>query len=319
MTQDARTITSTALGLALVGGVAATIAMASAAQADTKDKVTICHATGADDKWVVITVDAASILDGKGQAGSGRNVIPPFVHTDGKGGNPVTYPGLNWHDNWETDGHGVPTEPVRPVDCLGGETGPEPTPATSVTVTPSVAPSASPDVTPTDVPDVSETATPTPTVTETDGPSATPTPTVVVPTPTVTETGGPSVAPTPTVVVPTPTVTETGGPEGTETATPTPTVTTTSPTPTTAVPGTVTPIPTPDVTVTPPGLPASGEPEAPVTDEGSVALPPTGPVVETDLVTAAGPRSALVAGGSALTLLGIGATLLGARRGRQLL
>lgn len=247
---DARTITSTALGLALVGGVAATIALASAAQADPQPKVTICHATGAEDHWVVITVDAASILDGNGQAGSGRNVIPPFVHTDNKGGNPVSYPGLNWQDNWEVDAHGAATGAVSSDDCVEGESVPEP--------------------------------------------SATPTHTQT-PTPTATQTSTPSPEVTPTVE---PSPTETNHPDDSATATPTPTPDVTE---TTA--------PTPGVTTTP------SVPAPTTTVGGGTAVQPSGPVVETDVVS--GPDSSLLGAGSALLVLGAGAVLAGTRRGRQ--
>ncbi len=65
-------------------------------------KVTICHRTGAEDKYVVITVDVAAI-DGQGSNdhdhhdqvghGPGGDVIPPVAgyNDDGK----------NWNDNWE--------------------------------------------------------------------------------------------------------------------------------------------------------------------------------------------------------------------------
>ncbi|KGN29332.1 hypothetical protein N798_14935 [Knoellia flava TL1] len=304
---DARTITSTALGLALVGGVAASIALASVAQADPQPKVTICHATGAEDHWVVITVDAASILDGNGQAGSGRNVIPPFVHTDNNGGNPVSYPGLNWQDNWEVDAHGAATGSVSSDDCVAGEFMSEPSATPSHTQTPT--PTATQTSTPS--PEVTPTVEPGPTETNDPDDSATPTPT---PTPDVTETAtAPEVTVTPT---PTPDVTETTtAPEVTVTLTPTPDVTET----TTAPEVTATPTPTPDVTETTaptPGVTTTPSVPAPTTTVGGgTAVQPSGPVVETDVVS--GPDSSLLGAGSALLVLGAGAVLAGTRRGRQ--
>ncbi|WP_404382591.1 hypothetical protein LL946_16510 [Knoellia locipacati] len=52
-----------------------------------------------------------------------------------------------------------------------------------------------------------------------------------------------------------------------------------------------------------------------MTTQERVAQPAiTGPVVETDLVAAAGPRVGLVGGGALLVLVGAGATLFGSRR-----
>jgi len=62
--QTTRRLSSAALGLALVG--ASGIAFAGAAQADPNANITICHATGNPGKYVVLTVDASSIVKNNG-------------------------------------------------------------------------------------------------------------------------------------------------------------------------------------------------------------------------------------------------------------
>jgi hypothetical protein len=306
---SAHKVTSAALGLALVGGLATVIAVAGAAQADSNRNITICHATGADGKWNVITVDAASIAANGGQGQAGRNVIPPFTYVVQGSATVVSYPGLNWNDNWETDSQGVATQDVTPADCLGGEKS-DPTPTVTVTPTPTV----------TGTEPVVPTPTPTPTVTATEPVVPTPTPTVtatepvvpVVPTPTVSATvpvvPTPTVTVTPTVpvvpVLPTPTVTPTVP------VVPVVPVAPVAPTPTSTVTPTVPVVPVQTLT---PTLPVSATvPVAPVTPVAPAPLV-TGPVVETDLVPT-GPNPGLVGAGAALVLMGAGATVLGSRR-----
>lgn len=100
-----------ALGLTLAGG--AGVAFAGAAQADPNPNITICHATGAEGKWVVQTIDAAAITSaGHHEHQGARDVIPPFEYVVESSGAVVTYGGLNWDDNWATTGEGVATEDV---------------------------------------------------------------------------------------------------------------------------------------------------------------------------------------------------------------
>lgn len=118
-----------ALGICAVAGAAAAAAVgpAFATQPNSNDNlvegpyvenghmVTICHRTGADDKFVVITVDVAAINGGEAsdhdnhnQVGNGPDgdVIPPVAgyNDDGK----------NWNDNW------APGQTVTEALCVGG-------------------------------------------------------------------------------------------------------------------------------------------------------------------------------------------------------
>lgn len=305
-----RRVTSTAFGLALVGAVGVVVGVANTAQADSDRNITICHATGAEGKWNVITVDAASIVNDTGQAQGGRNVIPPFTYVVKNTGAQLSYPGLNWIDNWAVDGNGVALQDVDPTDCLGPDVS---LPTPSVTSTPSV--SVTPTETSTPAPSVSvtptQTSTPTPSVSVTPVETSTPTPSVSVTatetsTPTATSTPTGSSVPTPSVsVTPTETATSTG------TATPTPSV---SVTPTGTATSTATATPTPSVSVTPTETQAPA-PSTTVTPTGPASQPDvTGPVVETDLIGTRGPNVGLVGGGALLLLVGAGATLLGSRR-----
>lgn len=148
-----RRLTSAAFGLALVG--ASGIAFAGSANADPNPNITICHATGNPDKWVVLTIDAAAITQqGHDQHQDNRDVIPPFEYISENQEEPVSYAGQNWDDNWETNGEGVATGEVTKDDCDAPE---------------------EPSVTPTPTPTVTVTPTPTPTVT------VTPTPTTSTP------------------------------------------------------------------------------------------------------------------------------------------
>ncbi|KGN42893.1 hypothetical protein [Knoellia aerolata] len=182
--QITRRLTSAAFGLALVG--ASGVAFGAAAQADSQDNITFCHATGDAGTFVVLTTDGASIVKGAhGTHQDGRDVIPPFEYVAQGSEDTVSFEGLNWDDNWETDGAGVATEDVAAADCAPAG---EPTPTVTPTPTPSVTPTPTPSVTVTPTPTPSVTVTPTPGVTTT--PSVTVTPTLGV-----TTTPGPSTSP----------------------------------------------------------------------------------------------------------------------------
>jgi hypothetical protein len=107
-----------AVGALAVGPAVATQpdTVATGAYVEAGHKITICHRTGADEKYVVITIDVAAV-DGVGGTGSdhrhhekvgngpGGDVIPP-VTIDG-----VYFDGKNWDDNW------MPGDEVTPDDC----------------------------------------------------------------------------------------------------------------------------------------------------------------------------------------------------------
>lgn len=193
----AHRLTSAAFGLALVG--ASGIAFAGAANADPNKNITICHATASESNpFTVNTVDAASIVQNGGHAEhqNHEDVIPPFTYTSENQGQPVSFAGQNWANNWVVNSSGVAQGVVSKADCK---------PSTSTS-----------------------TSTPTKTSTNTSTATSTSTPT---------KTGKPT-----------------------------------------------------------------------------TSKPPTGPVVETDLVDSSGPSLSLVGGGAALLLAGAGATLAVARR-----
>jgi hypothetical protein len=111
-----RRLTSTAVGLALVGGLG--VAMAGTAQADPNANITICHATGTPDKWVVLTVDADGISrSGHTTHQDGRDIIPPFGYVDQSSGEAKSFDGQHWADNWQTDAAGVALEDVDKTMC----------------------------------------------------------------------------------------------------------------------------------------------------------------------------------------------------------
>ncbi|MEO6019793.1 MAG: hypothetical protein ABIP45_06050 [Knoellia sp.] len=125
----ARRLTSAAFGLTLIGGMG--VAFAGAAQADPNKNITICHATASkSNPFVVITVDSASIVkkNGHDQHQKRRDVIPPFTYLPDNKNTPVSYPGLNWHENWVTNGEGVAADKgsIDKTDCAapGGTTPP---------------------------------------------------------------------------------------------------------------------------------------------------------------------------------------------------
>lgn len=122
------------LGLALAAG--ANIALAASAQADPNPNITICHATGNPDHWVVLTVDAAAITSqGHDQHQDGRDVVPPFEYVAENSGETVSFAGQNWAGNWATNGEGVATETVDESMCAAPDD--EPTPPTDDETTPS--------------------------------------------------------------------------------------------------------------------------------------------------------------------------------------
>lgn len=135
MSPLARRLAGTVCGLALVGGSG--VAFATAAHADPNPNVTICHATGNPDKFVVITIDAAAITSqGHDTHQNDNDVIPPFEYVAENSQETVSFPGQNWDGNWETNGEGVATGEVDAADC-GQPTHetPTPTPTPTVTVT----------------------------------------------------------------------------------------------------------------------------------------------------------------------------------------
>src|SRR5690348_12454361 len=72
------------------------------------DKVTICHATGSStNPYVVITPDAAGVLNGHYAHQDQRDIIPPFTLRG------QSYPGLNWSKGQEIYHNGckVPDTP----------------------------------------------------------------------------------------------------------------------------------------------------------------------------------------------------------------
>ena len=163
--QTTRRLTSAAFGLALIG--ASGIALAGAAQADPNANITFCHATGNPDKFVVVTSDGASIVkQGHGEHQDGRDVIPPFEYVADNSEETVSFPGLNWEDNWATNGEGVATEEVVAADCSPKEE-PTPTPTVTVTSTPTPTVTQTPTTTPTMTPTTTPTMTPTGTMTPT--------------------------------------------------------------------------------------------------------------------------------------------------------
>jgi hypothetical protein len=98
--------------------VAAPLVFATAAHADANPNVTICHATGNPDKFVVITIDAAAITKkGHDTHQNDNDVIPPFEYVAENTQKTVSFPGQNWDDNWETNGEGVASGEVDPADC----------------------------------------------------------------------------------------------------------------------------------------------------------------------------------------------------------
>lgn len=212
-------LTALALAPGLIASVIAAVALQPAeATPGEKHKVTICHATGADGKWVKQNVDIASIAKQNGHAyhQGGRDIIPPFEAA----GKVEAFPGLNWDADgkaiWK-NGCEVPAEP-EPTPTPS-ET-PEPTQEPEVTETPE--PSETPDPTPTPTVTSEPTPDPTPTVTVTASPDPQPTETVTVPAPTETATEPvPDPAPTVTVTAspePQPAVTVTSSPSFTPTA-----------------------------------------------------------------------------------------------------
>lgn len=62
-----------------------------------KDKVTICHATGADGKWVENRPDRSGDLNGHVGHQDGRDIIPPFTYEED--GEMVEFPGQNWDED----------------------------------------------------------------------------------------------------------------------------------------------------------------------------------------------------------------------------
>lgn len=124
------------------------IAFAGAASADPNANITICHATGNPDKFVVLTIDAAAITSqGHDQHQDDRDVIPPFEYVAENGGETVSFPGQNWHDNWETNGEGVAEGEVTEEDCVAPDETQTPTPTPTVTTTPTPSVTATPSVT----------------------------------------------------------------------------------------------------------------------------------------------------------------------------
>lgn len=133
MSPRARRLARTVCGLALVG--TSGVAFATAAHADPNPNVTICHATGNPDKFVVITIDAAAITSqGHDTHQNDNDVIPPFEYVAENSQETVSFPGQNWDDNWGTNGEGVATGKVDAADC-GQPTHETPTPTPTVTVT----------------------------------------------------------------------------------------------------------------------------------------------------------------------------------------
>jgi hypothetical protein len=103
------TVGAVALALTVPG-----LALATPDDHGTTGKVTLCHATNSvSNPYTMITVDPASIVEGKGHGGHDGSVfvagetqrgddwgdiIPPFDHTYRKGGQTHSdhYPGMNW-------------------------------------------------------------------------------------------------------------------------------------------------------------------------------------------------------------------------------
>ncbi|KGN30513.1 hypothetical protein N802_06770 [Knoellia sinensis KCTC 19936] len=171
-----RRMASATFGLGLTA--AATIGFAGAAHADPGDNITICHATASEQNpFNVITVDANSIIGDSGHGAHENDVIPPFEFVSDATGETVSFEGLNWNDNWTTDGEGVATEEVDDEMCEAPEEPPTtPTPTATATATPTPTATATSTATPTGTATPTPTGTGTPTGTPT-GPAATPTPT----------------------------------------------------------------------------------------------------------------------------------------------
>jgi len=156
-----RRLTSALFGVTLVG--ASGVAFTGVAHADPNKNITICHSTSSTtNAFVVITVDASSIVkeNGHSQHQGKRDVIPPFGYIAENGGSTVSFAGLNWDDNWETNGEGVALEKVKKADCEAPGSTSTPTPTGTSTPTPTG----------------TGTSTPTPTGTETSTPTGTSTP-----------------------------------------------------------------------------------------------------------------------------------------------
>ncbi|EAP99162.1 hypothetical protein JNB_03300 [Janibacter sp. HTCC2649] len=144
-----RRFTSAAFGLALVG--ASGIAFTGAAHADPNKNITICHATSStSNEFVVIKVDASSIVEENGHSEhqGKQDVIPPFEYVSENTEETVSFDGLNWDDNWETNGEGVALEKVTKADCMAPGSTSTPTP----TVTPTSTPTSTSTMTPTSTP-----------------------------------------------------------------------------------------------------------------------------------------------------------------------
>jgi hypothetical protein len=146
-----RRLSSAAFGLALVG--ASGIAFTGAAHADPNKNITICHATGNPDKWVVLTIDAAAITQqGHDTHQDDRDVIPPFEYVSENTEETVSFPGQNWDDNWETNDEGVALEEVTKADCMAPGSTSTPTPTVTVTSTPTSTVTSTPTSTVTSTP-----------------------------------------------------------------------------------------------------------------------------------------------------------------------
>jgi hypothetical protein len=84
------------IALAATLGMLATNA-ALAASPNAGQHVTICHATGNPDKYVVNSPDVSGVVDGHAGAShqDDRDIIPPFDYVD-KNGVSRHFPGQNW-------------------------------------------------------------------------------------------------------------------------------------------------------------------------------------------------------------------------------
>ena len=143
-----RRLIGATMGLALAGG--ASLVLAPAAQADPNPNITICHATGADGKWVVQTIDAAAITSaGHDEHQDDRDVIPPFTYVADNTEETVTFEGQNWAGNWAVGADGVAAGEVDETMCAAPEDE-ETTPPTGEETTPPAEEETTPPVVQTD-------------------------------------------------------------------------------------------------------------------------------------------------------------------------